>query len=162
MDINTIFESTADKISDILYNNDDIKVFPTDYGTGIKAIIPTVSNIYNKKYYIELISESRMDYIPKKLDFGYTEDDVLYFEGIKICEITKTNDNKNVMNGEIIHIDRFITFIKKEKNKNNIIKKLESLKMYSNLNEESISKINDVWFGRNPGTKTLAVEYIYN
>jgi len=155
----------ANDIAKILISLPDVKILPTDFGTGIKAVSPTVAKFNNKKYYIELIAEQKLPFYPNNINDGFSEHEVVAFIGIKVCEIvdTKKGDIINMpMIGEIFAIDQFLASITDEKLKTGINEKILYLQEDSVLEEEHLEKINEMWLSRTTGYKTLARKFIYN
>ena len=153
----------AEEISKIVINLFEVKILPTDFGTGMKAIVPTVVMFDNKKYYIELVAEQKFPFYPNNKDNGFDDDEILEFLGIKICHIIDDSGISNpTMHGEVFPIDILLELITDKKLKTTLCNKTMELLDDAMLEDQHLTKINEMWLERATGSKTLARKYIYN
>jgi len=153
---------TFDEIISDIIHIDDIQVTPTDMGIGVKAFVgglvnDTNDNIVTRQFF-EFYASNKIPKNPKDKSLGFTQDDLIYEQGVAVVKVGETIDPPSYF-GKIITKKEFKKqFINDKALKSDIDELFENLKKQASLSEEWLDKISTSYNNRVAGQNWLISE----
>lgn len=146
----TDFEEMSKAINSVKFN------FSRPFrGLGKRASIPLAFSFAGRV--VEFFCESAvLESKPEDPAFGFTRDDVYYFEGVVMYD-HEGSDTENVF-GEMLAFENFLAkYVDDPMARVFLTRKMDELREASHLDEEALHNVNSMYMNREVGEKIVDI-----